>query len=416
MADNSTVFTKSPKGPYKLLEELVAKNGLKMQWDINLQKDEYVAKLILEDEEYSGCGANKKTARDNASYDALMNTKYHNDCKTTNIDKTPVSKLSEFCQNNMQINHSYEEIYKEEDEFVCRLIITHGNNGIVKEEEHVGRAKSKKDAKHDAASRALRKSTILHKSSSKDIASADGSYACIGNQTGYVLIINFRKERDWAEKDEENIIELMSGILKFEYSVVVDPTKAELVEILENISSNLNENYKSYHCFMVFLMAHGSQFGVITADKGKKKITISVDEIMELFKNDKIPNFVGKPKMFFIQSCRGNSIQDTFVQPDDDDDDTLERISAPTDADILIAYATTEGYKAFRHKNFGSMFIYECIQKFKEQYTKTHLEEMMIDVKAALALGSADKTKRHVQMPCTWSTLTKRLYLVPTEW
>lgn len=53
--------------------------------------------------------------------------------------------------------------------------------------------------------------------------------------------------------------------------------------------------------------------------------------------------FIGKPKMFFIQSCRGKSIQDTFVQPDDDEDDTLERISAPTDADILIAYATTEG-------------------------------------------------------------------------
>lgn len=51
----------------------------------------------------------------------------------------------------------------------------------------------------------------------------------------------------------------MSGILKFEYLVVADPTKAELVDTLENISSNLNRNYKSYYCFMVFLMAHGSQ-------------------------------------------------------------------------------------------------------------------------------------------------------------
>lgn len=412
MADKPAVLTKSPKSPYKQLEELVSKNRLKLQCDINLQENEFVAKLILEDEEYSGCGANKKAAKDNAANDALMNTKYHSETK---IEKTTVTKLNELCQKNTQINHTYEETYQEEDEFVCKLIITHENNGIVKDEEHVGRAKSKKDAKHDAASRALRKSTILLNFSAKDMASADGSYACIGNQTGYVLIINFRKDRDWADKDEENIIELMSGILKFEYSVVADPTKAELVNILENISSNLNGNYKSYYCFMVFLMAHGSQFGVITADKGKKKMTISVDEIMELFKNDKIPNFVGKPKMFFIQSCRGKSIQETFVQPDDDDDDTVERISAPTDADILIAYATTEGYKAFRHKNFGSIFIYECIKKFKEQYSKTHLEEMMIDVKAALAIGSVDKTKKHVQMPCTWSTLTKRFFFVPTE-
>lgn len=30
MADKATVLTKSPKGPYKQLEELVAKNGLKV--------------------------------------------------------------------------------------------------------------------------------------------------------------------------------------------------------------------------------------------------------------------------------------------------------------------------------------------------------------------------------------------------
>ncbi|CAG2236484.1 unnamed protein product [Mytilus edulis] len=413
MADKLEVLTKAPKSPYKQLEELVSKTlrKIKLQCDISQIENEFVAKLILGDEVYSGCGTNKTTAKDNAANDALMNTKYHSETK---IDKKAVDKLIAICQ-NMQINHTYEETYQEEDEFVCKLIITHENDGIVKDEEHVGRAKSRKDAKQDAASRALIKSTIIPKYSAKDMASADGSYACIGNQTGYVLIIIFRTDRDWADKDEENIIELMSGILKFEYSVVADPIKAELVKILENISSNLNENYKSYYSFMVFLMAHGSQFGVVTADKGKKKITISVDEIMEFFKNDKIPNFVGKPKMFFIQSCRGNSIQETFVQPDNDDDETLERISAPTDADIFIAYATTEGHKAFRHKHFGSMFIYECIKKFKEQYTKTHLEEMMIDVKAALAIGSADKTKRHVQMPCTWSTLTKRLFLVPTE-
>lgn len=74
---------------------------VQMQYDINLQEDEFVAKLILEDEEYSGCGATKKSARDNACNDALMNTKYHS--KTTYIDKTPVSKLTEFCQNNMQV-------------------------------------------------------------------------------------------------------------------------------------------------------------------------------------------------------------------------------------------------------------------------------------------------------------------------
>lgn len=47
--------------------------------------------------------------------------------------------------------------------------------------------------------------------------------------------------------------------------------------------------------------------------------------------------------MFFIESCRGEFYQETFLQSDNDGDDTVEKVSAPTDADILIAYSTTEG-------------------------------------------------------------------------
>lgn len=53
---------------------------------------------------------------------------------------------------------------------------------------------------------------------------------------------------------------------------------------------------------------------------------------------------VGKPKAFFIQSCRGEAYQDTMVQPDnDEEEDDAEKFRVPTDGDIFIAYSTTEG-------------------------------------------------------------------------
>ena len=49
-----------------------------------------------------------------------------------------------------------------------------------------------------------------------------------------------------------------------------------------------SHKYRGSHC-LGFLL----QFGINTADKGKKK-TISVEDILSHFKNDKIPEFTGK--------------------------------------------------------------------------------------------------------------------------
>lgn len=64
---------------------------------------------------------------------------------------------------------------------------------------------------------------------------------------------------------------------------------------------------------------------------------------------------VGKPKAFFIQSCRGEAYQDTMVQPDnDEEEDDAEKFRVPTDGDIFIAYSTTEG----KHDQFRIYISY----------------------------------------------------------
>lgn len=57
---------------------------------------------------------------------------------------------------------SYDEAVSEGGEFVCKLvIILEKEEGGDDEEEHEGKGRSKKDAKHNAASVALKRSYIL---------------------------------------------------------------------------------------------------------------------------------------------------------------------------------------------------------------------------------------------------------------
>ena len=68
----------------------------------------------------------------------------------------------------------------------------------------------------------------------------------------------------------------------------------------------------------------------------------------------RLSSFVGRPKLFFIQSCRGSEVQKgTYVDEEDDatqyepeiheDEADIDMISIPHKADTLIAHSTTSG-------------------------------------------------------------------------
>lgn len=94
----------------------------------------------------------------------------------------------------------------------------------------------------------------------------------------------------------------------------------------------------------------------------------------------------------------------------------VRKFKIPTDGDIFIAFSTADGHVSIRCEKEGSHFIKSCATIFEKNYSTLHLEEMMIDVKADIARKQEGEeavinNRTVAQMPCTWSTLTRRFYL-----
>lgn len=60
-------------------------------------------------------------------------------------------------------------------------------------------------------------------------------------------------------------------------------------------------NHREYDCLMVAILTHGQQGKLYGTDK-----TILISQLLNLFDGKGCPTLIGKPKVFLIQSCRGD--------------------------------------------------------------------------------------------------------------
>lgn len=123
----------------------------------------------------------------------------------------------------------------------------------------------------------------------------------------------------------------------------------------------LQEAPKHGDAFICCVLSHGSK-GVVSGVDGKP---LSIKEITTAFKATDHSPLTGKPKVFLIQACQGGQIQPGVLSPDLQADDSGS-VFIPVEADVLVAFATVEDYKAMRHKIDGSWFIQSVCEQLKE--------------------------------------------------
>ncbi|XP_057193422.1 caspase-8-like isoform X2 [Triplophysa rosa] len=115
-------------------------------------------------------------------------------------------------------------------------------------------------------------------------------------------------ERRGSDEDQKSLDRVFRW-LGFTVLVQRDKTTAQIKDLLKNLGKTVNGD-----CFICCILSHGNSDGVYGTDEN----IVSVDEIREPFNGINCSNLAGKPKLFFIQACRGSKMQNVVqVQADD---------------------------------------------------------------------------------------------------
>ena len=192
---------------------------------------------------------------------------------------------------------------------------------------------------------------------------------------GFCVIINnceFQNKamnRPGAEEDERNLRQLFKDLF-FKVIVERDLTKHQMEKVAAKYGA---ADYGAFDAFVFIVMSHGGDRDCVLGVDGRET---TVKDLMVEFRENKCPSLKRKPKVFIIQTCRGQrddvckrlmastgSMSSSFevdIEPYDAAllyDSTLPRSVFPQEPDFVLAFATVPGYVSFRFPEYGTFFI-----------------------------------------------------------
>lgn len=129
-----------------------------------------------------------------------------------------------------------------------------------------------------------------------------------------------------------------------------------------NRFTDLQEAPKHGDAFICCILSHGDKGVVFGIDNQP----LSIKQITRTFKATEQSTLKGKPKVFLIQACQGHLIQRGVLLKDLEADDTHSTV-IPEEADFLVAIATVEDHRAFRHRTDGSWFVQSLCQQLEKR-------------------------------------------------
>uniref|UniRef100_A0A182RXU4 Caspase n=1 Tax=Anopheles funestus TaxID=62324 RepID=A0A182RXU4_ANOFN len=257
-------------------------------------------------------------------------------------------------------------------------------------------------------------------SSSKRVAiEVDDHYDVSHPKQGIALVINQVNFSNMSPRDGSDIdCNSISSVLKtigFDVRVFNDLTKKELLAMLKTIAS---EDHSQNNCLVVVVMTHGEEENRLYANDKSYKVS----KLWEPFVGDACPSLVGKPKLFFLQACRGTKlytgsrVKRMIMEPIPGPINYV----IPAMADLLVMYSTCDGYYAWRNTDKGSWFIQSLSNELGVNAYRLELLHILIAVSRRVTNLYQSNAPRNgtlyakKQMPCIVSMLTKLLYF-PTQ-
>jgi len=238
---------------------------------------------------------------------------------------------------------------------------------------------------------------------------------------GKLIIINNKTfdtalklpKRNGSDVDAGNLLVLFRK-LGFDVVMKHDQTVSMMRQALIEVG---REDHTNVDCFAMAILSHGEAGGVFGTDN-----FIKIDKLVEPLKGNACKSLLGKPKLFFIQACRGNEFDEGADLPYEVSDDAgegqdkqIKTYRIPVEADFLYAYATPPDHYAFRNNVKGSWFIQGIKKVFEEHAATLEIHQMMIRVNHVVAYDFQSSSKQKEvcskkQIPSFVSMLTKELY------
>ena len=208
----------------------------------------------------------------------------------------------------------------------------------------------------------------------------DELYKLDKNPHGLCLIINNHKfyhptdpdkahnDRGGADIDQFNLTQTFR-YLRYKVEVKENLTSDEMVQTLIQLSQRDHSNYDSFVCC---ILTHGEKETVHGADS----IPVNLFDLTGMLKYAQ--TLAGKPKMFFIQACRGET-EDKGVAIEKDSGGNQPGVGSiiPQEADFFFGYATPLGNAAYRSRRHGSWYISELCKVFTQSAYHSNLSSMM---------------------------------------
>ncbi|TNN81137.1 Caspase-2 [Liparis tanakae] len=242
--------------------------------------------------------------------------------------------------------------------------------------------------------------------------------------------------RKGGEVDDEVLRKVFTEL---DYLVTVhrDLTAQGMRACIENFCRR--PDHRTMDSSVVCLLSHGVE-GAIYGTDGQ---LLQLDWVFESFDNARCPLLQNKPKMFFIQACRGEEMDCGVEQIDGPvrtsspsceqrdagregqgdansrprGDMGRPRIKLPQRSDMICGFASLKGTAAMRNTKRGSWFIQELNATLRLHARDKHLADIMVQVNGHIKEreGYAPGTAHHrcKEMSEFTSSLCKDLYLFP---
>ncbi|XP_030842855.1 caspase-7 [Strongylocentrotus purpuratus] len=269
---------------------------------------------------------------------------------------------------------------------------------------------------------------------------------------GIALIINNKnfktmKKRAGTDVDCRNLENVFKQ-LGFNVVVHKDLKGRDIQQMIEQLRKH---NHTQFDCFIFAVLSHGIEGAVYGVDE----YLVKIEDIVSQFGSDRCPTLNGKPKLFFLQACRGEKFDEGVEATDGQavresgdasdalasnqekphvdaqmDDDQLanlmikmelestdsfasSRSKVPSQSDMLLAYATVPGFVSWRNSERGSWFIQALTETILQYGKDEDLLSMITMVNGKVARAFESSSGRHKQMPAPVTMLTKKLFFCP---